>query len=102
MRNNLDATHGLIMAEAVTMLLAEKFGKADAHHLVEAACARALDSGAHLADVLAEDSRVTDRVAREELQHAFEPDGYVGESHAVVARVVARAERMLTLRSEIT
>ena len=37
MRVNLDATHGLIMAEAVTFALAEKIGKSDAHHLVEAA-----------------------------------------------------------------
>ncbi|MDB5515385.1 MAG: 3-carboxy-cis,cis-muconate cycloisomerase, partial [Tardiphaga sp.] len=37
MRLNLDETHGLIMAEAVTMALAEKLGKSDAHHLVEAA-----------------------------------------------------------------
>jgi len=32
----LDATHGLITAEAVTMALAEKIGKSEAHHLVEA------------------------------------------------------------------
>src|SRR5205085_3854484 len=37
MRVNLDATGGLIMAEAVTMALAEKIGKSAAHHLVEAA-----------------------------------------------------------------
>src|SRR5882762_1000981 len=36
MRVNLDATHGLIMAEAVTFALAEKIGKSDAHHLIEA------------------------------------------------------------------
>ena len=33
MRSNLDATHGLIMAEAVTFALADKIGKSDAHHL---------------------------------------------------------------------
>src|SRR3954468_13992986 len=37
MRQNLDATRGLIMAEAVTFALAENIGKSDAHHLVEAA-----------------------------------------------------------------
>src|SRR6202163_238754 len=42
MRVNLDATHGLIMAEAVTMALAEKTGKSEAHHLVEAASKRAV------------------------------------------------------------
>ncbi len=37
MRANLDTTHGLIMAEAVTFALADKIGKSDAHHLLEAA-----------------------------------------------------------------
>src|SRR5947199_9343426 len=37
MRVNLDATHGLIMAEAVTFALAETIGKSEAHHLIEAA-----------------------------------------------------------------
>ena len=40
MRINLDATNGLIMAEAVTMALAEKIGKSEAHRLVEAAAKR--------------------------------------------------------------
>ena len=42
MRANLDATRGLIMAEAVTMALAEKIGKSEAHHLVEAASKKAV------------------------------------------------------------
>ena len=37
MRVSLDATHRLIMAEAVSFALAEKLGKSSAHHLVEAA-----------------------------------------------------------------
>ncbi len=42
MRVNLDATRGLIMAEAVTFALAEKIGKSDAHHLIEAASKKAV------------------------------------------------------------
>lgn len=38
MRASLDITHGLIMAEAVTLTLAEFIGKAEAHHRVEGAC----------------------------------------------------------------
>ena len=52
MRANLDATHGLIMAEAVTFALAEKIGKSDAHHLVEAASKKAVAEKKHLRDVL--------------------------------------------------
>ena len=49
MRVNLDATHGLIMAEAVTMALAEKIGKSEAHHLMEAASKRAVAEKSRLA-----------------------------------------------------
>ena len=41
MRANLDATNGLIMAERITFLLAERIGRIQAHELVSEACARA-------------------------------------------------------------
>ena len=59
MRANLDATHGLIMAEAVTMALAEKIGKSEAHHLVEAASKQAVAGKKSLREVLAGDPKVT-------------------------------------------
>ena len=40
------------MAEAVTMALAEKIGKSDAHHLIEAASKKAVKDKKHLRDVL--------------------------------------------------
>ncbi len=40
MRADLEITHGLIMAEAVTLALAAFIGKADAHHRIEALCRR--------------------------------------------------------------
>src|SRR5947208_5843721 len=49
---NLDATNGLIMAEAVTFALAEKIGKSEAHHLIEEACKKAVADKRHLRDVL--------------------------------------------------
>ena len=59
MRLNLDATHGLIMAESVTMALAEKIGKSEAHHLMEAASKKAVAEKKDLRDVLTRDPTVT-------------------------------------------
>ena len=42
MRRNLDTTQGMISAEAVMMALAPHVGREQAHHLVAAACDRAL------------------------------------------------------------
>lgn len=68
MRSNLDATHGLIMAEAVTFALAETIGKSDAHHLIEAASKRAVAEKKHLREVLAADLHVTAHLSPEKLR----------------------------------
>ncbi len=43
MRRNLDVTHGLILAEAVSAALAPKLGREAAHGLIEEACRRAVE-----------------------------------------------------------
>src|ERR1700723_4034318 len=76
MRLNLDATNGLIMAEAVTMALAEKIGKSEAHHLVEAASKKAVAEKKDLRDVLAPDTRVTAHLSADRLAELSEPMAY--------------------------
>ncbi|MGB3505031.1 MAG: 3-carboxy-cis,cis-muconate cycloisomerase [Xanthobacteraceae bacterium] len=89
MRANLDTTHGLIMAEAVTMALAEKLGKADAHHLIEDASRQAVASKRHLRDVLADDKRVTAHLDAARLTKLFDPLAYQGASQALIDRLLA-------------
>ena len=91
MKQNLEVTRGLIYAEAVTMALAEKMGKASAHQLVEAACARAQTDKRHLRDVLGEDKDVRGHLPVGALEGLFDPRRYLGEAEAFVDRVVARA-----------
>jgi 3-carboxy-cis,cis-muconate cycloisomerase len=89
MRANLDATHGLIMAEAVTMALAEKIGKSEAHHLVEAASKKAIAEKKHLRDVLTKDPDVTTHLSANKLAKLFEPMAYQGASQALIDRLLA-------------
>jgi 3-carboxy-cis,cis-muconate cycloisomerase len=89
MRVNLDATGGLIMAEAVAMALAEKIGKAEAHHLVEAASKRAVAAKEGLRDVLTRDSKVTAQLSADRLAKLFEPMAYQGVSQALIDRLLA-------------
>jgi 3-carboxy-cis,cis-muconate cycloisomerase len=88
MKRNLDATQGLIFAEAVTMAMAGHIGKSDAHTLVEAASRQALESGKHLREVLAQDRAVTERLNSEELDRLFAPENYLGFSEELVDRVI--------------
>jgi len=93
MRSNLDATHGLIMAEAVTFALADKIGKSDAHHVVEGASKRAVAEKKHLREVLSADSRVTAHLAPEKIAALFEPMAYQGASQALIDRLLDSLER---------
>jgi 3-carboxy-cis,cis-muconate cycloisomerase len=89
MRVNLGATNGLIMAEAVTMALAEKIGKSEAHHLVEAASKMAVADKKDLRDVLTKDAKVTAHLSADRLTKLFEPMAYQGASQAMIDRLLA-------------
>jgi 3-carboxy-cis,cis-muconate cycloisomerase len=93
MRVNLNATQGLIMAEAVSMALAEKIGKSDAHHLIEAASKRAVAEKKHLHDVLASDTKITAHLNAEKLAKLFEPMAYQGASQALIDRLLASLDK---------
>jgi len=89
MRVNLDATDGLVMAEAVTFALAEKIGKSEAHHLIEAASKKAVAGKQHLRDVLTSDAKVAAQLSRERIAELFEPMAYQGASQALIDRLLA-------------
>jgi 3-carboxy-cis,cis-muconate cycloisomerase len=89
MRVNLDATHGLIMAEAVTFALAETIGKSDAHHLVEAAVKKAVAGKQHFCEVLTSDPKVTVHLNADKLEKLFDPMAYQGVSQALIDRLLA-------------
>jgi 3-carboxy-cis,cis-muconate cycloisomerase len=92
MRANLDATQGLVMAEAVMMALGTRLGRLDAHHLVEAACRRASAGKRHLRDVLREDNAVMAHLSAEALAELFEPEAYLGSTrHFIDAALAAHA-----------
>jgi 3-carboxy-cis,cis-muconate cycloisomerase len=92
MRANLDMTHGQIMAEAVSMALARKIGKAEAHALLEEAARKAHAEKRHLQLVLADDPRVTEHLAPAEISKLFEPLTYQGVSQLLIERQVAATQ----------
>ena len=92
MRVNLDATHGLIMAEAVTMALAESIGKSEAHHLMQAASNRAVAEKTNLRDVLAGDPRIGAHLNADQLEKLFEPMAYQGVAQILIDQLLASLE----------
>jgi 3-carboxy-cis,cis-muconate cycloisomerase len=95
MRRNLDATGGLILAEAVMMALAEKIGRDAAHDVVHHASDAAIAGRRPLRDVLAADHAVTRHLDDAALRRLLDPVFYIGEATAVVDRVIERAQAFL-------
>src|SRR5579872_5116918 len=89
MRANLDATGGLIMAEAVAFALAEKVGKQDAHHLVETASKKAVAGKKSLRTVLENDPDITAHLDANQLTKLFKPMAYQGTSQTMIDRLLA-------------
>jgi 3-carboxy-cis,cis-muconate cycloisomerase len=96
MRANLSLTHGRIMAEAVSMRLAEKMGKQDAHRLVEEASKKAMAGKRALKDLLSEDKRVAAQLAPAELEKLFEPTNYQGVAQLLIDRQLAAARKAIS------
>jgi 3-carboxy-cis,cis-muconate cycloisomerase len=88
MKRNLEATHGLIFAEAVTMALANHMEKSKARKLLDAASRKARDSGKHLREVLAQERAVTEVLSPADLDRLFAPENYLGVAEQWVDRVV--------------
>lgn len=90
MRRNLTLGGGLLMSEAVMMGLAPKVGKAQAHHLVYAAAARAMDEGRTLRDALLADREISALLTEAEMDALLDPANYLGSAPAMVDAVLAR------------
>ena len=89
MRENLDVTRGLIFAEAVTMAIAEKMPRNEAHELVQNACVRAQSARRDLRSVLAQDAIVKTSLSAAELERIFTPANYLGVADQFIDRVLA-------------
>lgn len=90
MRTNLELGGGLLMSEAVMMGLAPKVGKAQAHHLVYAAAARAMDQGRTLREALLADAEVCAHLSEAEIDALIDPANYTGSAGAMVDAVLAK------------
>jgi 3-carboxy-cis,cis-muconate cycloisomerase len=88
MLQNIEATNGLIFAENVSLALAVKIGKADAHHLVEKACKTAVVEKKHLKDILEKDDVAAQYLPPSVLADLFNPQNSIGLNDALIDRVL--------------
>jgi 3-carboxy-cis,cis-muconate cycloisomerase len=96
MQQNLEATHGLIFAEAVSVALADRMGKMPAHLLVESACVKARTEGRHLKEALRDDRRLHGHLTAADLEGLFDVRNYLGYAEEFVNRILAEARALHT------
>ncbi|CAD5109849.1 3-carboxy-cis,cis-muconate cycloisomerase [Zestomonas carbonaria] len=89
MRANLDLTRGLVLAEAVSIALAQRIGRDAAHHLVEQCCKQAVKEGVHLRAVLGANAEAAAELSAVELDRLLDPAHYLGQARRWVARALA-------------
>lgn len=89
MARNLDLTQGLVLAEAVSIELAQRLGRETAHHLLEQCCKRAVAEQRHLRAVLGDDALVSAELSAPELDRLMDPAHYLGQAQVWVERAVA-------------
>lgn len=89
MCQNLQLTHGLIFAEAVTMALAEHLGRMPARQLVEIACRRARTEHRHLRDVLLEEKSIHGHLTPADIASLFDSRNYLDAAEEFVNRAIA-------------
>ena len=89
LRENLDATGGLLMAESVATALTPALGRLAAHDAVERACRRAVAEGRPVRDALLAEPEVERALGGSGLDAALAPEGYLGVAEALVDRALA-------------
>jgi 3-carboxy-cis,cis-muconate cycloisomerase len=82
MRENLEASGGLVVAERVAFALAPRLGRAEAHAVVARAA-----SAPSFRDALVADAQVA--LPPDELDALLDPSGYLGSAEALVDRALA-------------
>jgi adenylosuccinate lyase len=88
MRENLDATGGLIFSQGVLLALVDRgLDRDDAYAIVQDAAARAWDAGEAFRDVLWADIEPRELLSREEFDVLFDPKPFLRHLDGVFARL---------------
>lgn len=88
MQANLDATHGLPLAEAVSGGLASKIGRIEAHEVLRKAVDRAVTEKRPLSDVLKEMPEVKTHLDDVEIDGLLDARNYLGSAQRFISRVL--------------
>ena len=89
MSQNLNVTHGLVLAEPVAFALRDRLGKEKSHKVVEEAVRRAVKDRRDFVDVLLSYPDVSGHISRAELTRLLDPANYLGSAEKMTEKVLS-------------
>jgi len=78
MRQNLATVGALVLSERLSLRLAQHCDRSTASQLVKEACAKSIAEHLPLAEVLAQDERISAHLPPEEIMELMNPESYLG------------------------
>jgi 3-carboxy-cis,cis-muconate cycloisomerase len=88
MRANLDLSGGLIMAESLTMALAEHIGRPEAQRIVKSVCSHTQATGSTLHQAALDEPHIRAALSPEEIGRALDPAAYLGSANSLIDRAL--------------
>jgi 3-carboxy-cis,cis-muconate cycloisomerase len=95
MRANLTLTHGLIMAEALSMALARHIGREQAHQIVQTLSRRAIAQGQDLQQAAFADEQVRAVLPVDAIERALDPSAYLGSTDTFIERALQSYRQLI-------
>ena len=85
MRENVEKSKGLPLAEAVMMLLVKKgMNRQEAHEILRISSLETIRKGKHLRDILTKNEKILSLLTKKEIEDALNADNYIGEAKKLV------------------
>jgi len=88
MKENMDKTKGLIVAESVMMSLAPHIGRQVAHDLVYDCCRKSLKEGIPFLDSLLSIKEISNVFDKQQLKKIIDPTNYLGASPSMAQKLL--------------
>jgi len=94
MKNNLEISKGLPMAESLmTTLIGKGMGRGDAHELMRKISLKASSENKSLKDVFIFENKKLKLLTEKDINNALKPENYLGATEQIINRVIKRLER---------
>jgi adenylosuccinate lyase len=94
MKENMNISNGLPMAESLmTTLVQHGMGRGDAHELMRTTALKAAAENITLKEAFTKENKKKQLLSEKEITHALNPENYLGDTDAIIERVIKKLDR---------